>query len=338
MQPRQPTCDKLSYRSVRNIGGQVADAVTTELGVEALAAEAEHLGRGRPVVLRDRQGRFDAEFFDDVGRLAHDVAQRHPSDEIRHFADGAQRPLHLSEHGALDHHGPEQESVDALLVAVGDRRRQFDIAHGAILSSQNGRVAPNGPVILQAGGQHVHVDAMAPDESPERLAPDLVDGRDIDEIQKGLVGLDDVEVRRCRHHGLGEMPERRPSFSDRRRLAHPALAGKMRTSICAVPPLRRSHADSETSAAVVRRRTPGHLRQAERPHGGQTLADRIDTLVDEEILERLPTSRRATRWSWSSPAGFTSVILRVAASTISIASEEVWNSMRNCVSALRCRA
>ena len=59
---------------VIRVAVEIAEAVAAQLGIEALAAQAEHFGGRRAVVARQFECGLDAETLDHVGRLAHQFA------------------------------------------------------------------------------------------------------------------------------------------------------------------------------------------------------------------------------------------------------------------------
>ena len=75
-----------SGRSARIL---VVDPEAFELGIEPLAAEAEHFGGRCAVVVGDLERGFDAEFLDQIGAVADDILERDAADKTCEFADAA---------------------------------------------------------------------------------------------------------------------------------------------------------------------------------------------------------------------------------------------------------
>ena len=64
-----------------------ADVESAQLGIEGLARKSEQLGGGSPIVLGNLECGFNAQCFDDVGRLANQLFQRYPTDSLRDLLD-----------------------------------------------------------------------------------------------------------------------------------------------------------------------------------------------------------------------------------------------------------
>ena len=98
---------------------EIAEPVAAQLGVKALAAEAEHLGGGGAVVAGQFERRLDAQALDQIGGLAHQVLQRHAADEFGEMLDGARQFAAAEPLAAGAPADGADRQAEAALAAVG---------------------------------------------------------------------------------------------------------------------------------------------------------------------------------------------------------------------------
>src|SRR6478672_223331 len=64
------------------VSSMFGEAEPAQFDIKALPAETEHFCRRRPIVPGQFQCCFDRQFFDHVGGLAYEIAQRNPADQL----------------------------------------------------------------------------------------------------------------------------------------------------------------------------------------------------------------------------------------------------------------
>ena len=172
--------------------GEVAQAVATQLDVEALPAEAEHLGGRGAVVAGQLQRRLDAQPLDHVGRLAHQVLQRDAADQFGRRArrSGAGRGRRAARSGGGRHRGWRSRST-ACRRSSPRRRRSPHRRAGAVVAPHGGGEQPDRAALAQVAEQHGQIDAGPAEPAFERLAARLFLGGELRHLEEGGVGGDD---------------------------------------------------------------------------------------------------------------------------------------------------
>ena len=72
---------------------RIADIESTQLGIEALTAEAQQFSRCRPIVLSQFECRFNAQRFNHVGGFPHQLFEGHSPDPACDLLDRPARTL-----------------------------------------------------------------------------------------------------------------------------------------------------------------------------------------------------------------------------------------------------
>jgi hypothetical protein len=67
------------------------ESISAQFHIKGLSTQSQHFSRGAPVFAGQLKGCLNAQAFDQVRRLSHEILHRHPSDEFGKLFDSARK-------------------------------------------------------------------------------------------------------------------------------------------------------------------------------------------------------------------------------------------------------